>query len=88
MKTIEYIVHGKVQGVGYRYATLKKARELGVCGYVKNLPNGSVEMRAQGSDEQLTELYKWATIGPRMAQVTKVEIIDLVGENYKDFVIS
>ena len=50
------IFYGRVQGVGFRYYAVNKANQLGLTGWVRNLPDGSVEMEAQGYEEQIDEL--------------------------------
>ena len=68
----QYIVHGRVQGVGYRYFVLEAAERLGVNGFVRNLHGGDVEVRAEG-DEAMLELFREELArGPRMARVTGV----------------
>jgi acylphosphatase len=66
-------VHGRVQGVGFRYATLGRARRLGVTGYVRNCPDGTVEVLAEGSPSALQSLLKWLRQGPSYSHVTKVD---------------
>ncbi|MGH8459624.1 MAG: acylphosphatase [Nevskiales bacterium] len=66
-------VSGRVQGVGFRYAALHEARRLGVSGWVRNLPDGRVEVLAQGTDELLDRLSGWLQQGPPGARVTGVE---------------
>ncbi|MFW0697568.1 acylphosphatase [Pantoea sp. R13S299] len=66
-------VHGRVQGVGFRYSTQAEARTLGVLGYAKNLEDGSVEVLAWGEAEQVEALIAWLKAGgPRSARVDKV----------------
>ncbi|HVB81255.1 MAG TPA: acylphosphatase [Candidatus Binataceae bacterium] len=67
------VVHGRVQGVFFRHATAQEARELGLRGWVKNLPNGDVEIIAEGPRRELKILAAWALQGPRLANVTGVE---------------
>jgi acylphosphatase len=66
-------VSGRVQGVWFRAATAEKAREIGVDGWVRNLPDGRVEVFAQGDDEALDELRAWLHQGPPNARVDAVE---------------
>lgn len=66
------IVSGRVQGVFYRVATQRKAAALGVDGWVRNLPDGSVEVFARGGDAALAELQAWLWQGPPQAAVTAV----------------
>jgi len=66
-------VHGRVQGVGFRYSTQAEARTLGVLGYARNLDDGSVEVLAWGKAEQVEALIDWLKAGgPRSARVDKV----------------
>lgn len=66
-------VHGRVQGVGFRYTTQHEARRLGINGYAKNLDDGSVEVVASGEAEQVETLLKWLREGgPRSARVDRV----------------
>lgn len=66
-------VHGRVQGVGFRYTTQHEARRLGLTGYAKNLDDGSVEVVACGEDEQVETLMKWLKEGgPSSARVDRV----------------
>ncbi|MGI6368643.1 MAG: acylphosphatase [Anaerolineae bacterium] len=65
-------VQGVVQGVGFRYHTRREARALAVTGYVKNEPDGSVFVRAQGRRSQLYALLQWLHHGPNSAEVSEV----------------
>lgn len=67
-----FIVRGLVQGVGFRAATQRKARALGVVGWVGNLPDGRVEALAGGPPEALEALHAWLHQGPRGAVVEGV----------------
>lgn len=68
------LVRGLVQGVSYRVATQAEARRRNVVGWVRNLPDGSVELEAQGSPEAVEHLLTWCRQGPRHARVDAVEI--------------
>jgi acylphosphatase len=69
------VVHGKVQGVGFRYQTRAKARELGLTGWVRNLPDGrSVEVSAEGERAGLEKLAGFLSEGPPLSMVEKLEI--------------
>ncbi len=74
MKRVHLWVSGVVQGVAFRYFACRKARELGVVGWVKNLLNGSLEIMAEGEEWQLKEFIESVRIGPPAATVTEVEI--------------
>ena len=80
------IITGKVQGVGFRNFTQLNARQLGINGYAKNLPNGTVEVVAEGDKAQLDVLVALLKKGPRYARVDSLEIDErsFTGE-YKSF---
>lgn len=69
---IHCIVAGKVQGVWFRASTQEKAKELGLTGWVRNLPDGNVEVLACGDKGKLEDLHKWLHMGPELANVTDV----------------
>jgi len=71
---VSAIVSGLVQGVGYRYYAVGHARRLGLMGYVKNLPDGSVETYAEGERGLLEEFVKLLQVGPVAADVSGVLI--------------
>ena len=71
------LVSGRVQGVFYRASTRDKARELGVRGHARNLPDGRVEVLAVGRLEGVRALVSWLWTGPPAARVTAVEVEDL-----------
>jgi acylphosphatase len=75
-------VHGRVQGVGFRYAVLSEARSLGLTGWVENLPDGSVHVEAEGAPEVLDRLEDFLRDGPRPARVDQVasERLEASGE--------
>ncbi len=67
------IVTGRVQGVGFRWATVAEAERLGLSGWVRNLPSGAVEILAEGDKDELHKLGAWARQGPSFASVSGVE---------------
>jgi len=73
MKTRLCHVHGKVQGVFFRASTARVARDLGVTGYARNLPDGRVEVLAVGEEMAVEQLCSWLGQGPPRARVDKVE---------------
>jgi acylphosphatase len=78
--TWEVLVDGRVQGVGYRYSAQQWARELGVTGWVRNEPDGSVRVLAQHADSHvLSELVRLLRGGPPRAVVTSLEVFPLDG---------
>jgi acylphosphatase len=68
---IRAIVRGRVQGVGFRYFALDKARR--VAGWIRNLPSGEVELHVQGSQPEVDTLLEWIRTGPRSAVVSQVD---------------
>jgi len=67
-----YVIRGRVQGVGYRYWTVQTALGLGVRGYVRNLPNGDVEVHAEAAPPVLDTFRAELAHGPTMARVSEV----------------
>ncbi|HXZ88717.1 MAG TPA: acylphosphatase [Candidatus Binataceae bacterium] len=70
---LHLIVTGRVQGVFFRRATADQARVLGLKGFARNCPDGSVEIVAEGKRQSLEMLLKWAGHGPPHARVDKVQ---------------
>lgn len=76
MRRVHVIVHGMVQGVGYRYTLRIVAREVGVAGWVRNLPDGSVEAEVEGTAAQVDEVIAWMAHGPPGAHVDTAIVTD------------
>jgi acylphosphatase len=66
---------GRVQGVGFRHYTMLRAREIGVSGWVRNLPDGAVEVTAEGTRDQLEALLAFLHQGPPAARVIQVDVL-------------
>ena len=77
MRRIKLLISGRVQGVYFRYFTQKKAKQLGVNGFARNLPDGRVEIVAEADHEQINQLIEWSHKGPITARVDQVEFIDI-----------
>ena len=73
-------IAGRVQGVGFRYHMERKARALGVAGWVRNRRDGTVEAVVQGSGEAVDALVAWAHEGPPAALVTDVRVAEAEGD--------
>ena len=73
MATYRYYVSGRVQGVGYRYFALHAAQELGVGGFARNLPDGRVEVVAEGPEDVLGAFEARLREGPSFASVSALE---------------
>jgi acylphosphatase len=69
---VHVYVSGKVQGVYFRQTTMDEAQNLGVCGWVKNLPDGRVEAVFQGGEAAVKALVNFCARGPKGASVTNV----------------
>jgi acylphosphatase len=67
-------VQGVVQGVGYRFFVIRKARDYRIFGYVRNLPDGNVEIVAEGEKGLLMDFIEDLRIGPEAATVTAVNV--------------
>ena len=87
MKCIHLIVSGKVQGVFFRDNTRKKANELGLKGYAKNLENGTVEVLAEGSEKKINELIAFIEKHPGYSKVENVKVSHKELQNFKSFEI-
>ena len=87
MKCVHLIVTGRVQGVFFRDNTRRKALELGICGYAKNLEDENVEVVAQGDELKIKELIDFIKKGPGISKVTDMKIKHRELENFKGFEI-
>jgi acylphosphatase len=89
MKQVHIVVSGSVQGVFYRANTRKKAKDLAIKGWVRNLRDGRVEITAEGKEEDLKNLIEWCKKGPKLAFVENIEVewSDYTGK-YEEFSIA
>lgn len=85
-KTLHLIIHGRVQGVYFRQSMLEEAERLGIAGWVRNLPDRTVEAVVQGDAETVDAIVNWAQRGPMMASVEKVVVSPGTG-SYSGFEI-
>jgi len=76
MKACKIKVRGRVQGVYFRAHTCTKAKELCIAGTVRNMPDGSVEIEAEGDESKIEHLIRWCHVGSFLANVTSVEVIE------------
>jgi acylphosphatase len=68
------LVHGLVQGVGFRWHARRKAEELGLSGWVRNRPDGAVECLIEGAEASVEAMLAWLGRGPPPAQVERLEV--------------
>lgn len=80
-------VHGRVQGVGFRDATVRRARDLGLQGWVRNEPDGTVRVHAEGTAERVAELETFLREGPRGAHVERVDVDAAKVEGHEQFAV-
>lgn len=81
MKRVHIFVKGIVQGVFFRHFTQQQARQLDIKGWVRNLPDGRVEIVCEGSTDSIEKMIAWCKKGPQGAYV---EGIDVQYEEYKN----
>jgi len=85
---IHCLIGGRVQGVCFRAETEAVAGRLGLTGWVRNLPDGRVEVKAFGPADKLDELRDWLQHGPAMAQVLKLDYESIDHEEYPGFTVA
>jgi acylphosphatase len=73
-KRVHVIVRGRVTGVFFRAAAQREARRLGITGWVKNRPDGSIELLGEGEEDAIKEMISWANHGPSAARVDDVDV--------------
>lgn len=80
-----FLVQGRVQGVFYRQSTVRQAQQLGLSGYARNNPDGTVTIEAEGPAEALDALQAWCRQGPPAAHVTQVDVVTGPVHHYTAF---
>jgi acylphosphatase len=81
-------IHGRVQGVGFRYFVQHAGNRLGLVGEVRNCPNSTVEIVVEGAPEKIVEFIKQIEKGPSLARVQRVDVVDIaVQGTYGSFLI-
>lgn len=87
IKCLHILVNGTVQGVFYRASTKTQAEKLGINGWVRNLPDGRVEMVVQGDPDKIDQLKHWCKKGPILAKVTGIDVEELGLQELEGFEI-
>ena len=87
IEAIHIIVCGKVQGVWFRAGSKERAGELGIFGWVKNRPEGTVEIHAEGEKSQLENFIAWCHKGTAAANVISLDISPISLKNFTSFEI-
>ncbi len=72
--TLLLLIHGRVQGVAFRYSMRREAERSGITGWVRNRSDGTVEAAVHGEPAAVDLIVRWAHHGPRHAQVTQVDV--------------
>lgn len=85
MKSINITISGRVQGVSFRSHAKKYAEIFQVKGYVKNMPDGSVEIAAEGEDKKLDKFIESVRTGPLFAKIENVKIEEQKPQKFKIF---
>jgi acylphosphatase len=88
LKTLEVIVRGRVQGVGYRAFAVKNAKKFGIVGYVENLPDDTVKVIAQGKEDNLYFFVHTLKQGPLFCSVKEYAVAEIEhSRDYEDFIV-
>ncbi len=80
-------VSGKVQGVWFRVSTQDQANDLGLTGWVRNVPDGRVEVLACGERDKIEKLHAWLQEGPELAEVTDVTYEEVAWQEHGRFAV-
>ena len=86
-KTYAIKVFGRVQGVNFRRSAAEHARAYGIVGFVRNEPDGSIVMEAEGDEEALRMFLVWCRKGSYFANVERMDVEEIEGKEYKTFEI-
>ena len=87
MKSYHLSIKGRVQGVFYRESAKREANRMGVTGWVRNKPDGSVELLACGTEDTVQKLVEWCKTGPPLAKVTEVTVTEVEPQVFAAFTV-
>ncbi|WP_459616334.1 acylphosphatase [Bordetella sp. 2513F-2] len=86
VETLLVTIEGKVQGVGYRHAAVRRAHLLGVTGWVQNMEDGTVKALVQGTPDQVDRMLEWLRQGPPAAVVRDISMqVEYTDKRYGSF---
>ena len=84
-RCLSITIMGHVQGVGFRYHALNKAKEIEINGFVRNQPDGTVYIEIEGDEDRLDQFIDWCRVGPRWANIDSIEVNTIECRNYSGF---
>jgi len=87
VRAVRVVVEGRVQGVGFRWSARRAAERIGVAGWVRNRPDGSVEAHVEGPDDRVQAMIAWLRQGPEDAVVSAVEAEETAVSDARGFII-
>lgn len=87
VKHLNIIITGRVQGVFFRHFSEREAQKLKIFGLVKNLPDGSLYIEAEGEEKNLEKFVKWCKKGPKFAKVKQIKVNGSPNKNFHKFEI-
>ncbi len=87
VKHLNITITGRVQGVFFRHFSQREAQKLGIKGLVKNLPEGSLYIEAEGEEKNLEKFVKWCKKGPTFAKVEQIKVTKNLNKNFNKFSI-
>ena len=87
MRRVHVVISGRVQGVGFRYHTRQTGERLALTGWVRNCPDGTVEVEAEGPGDSVEDLLAWLRTGPAGAHVEAARTTDREAQGGAGFVV-
>ena len=87
VKHLNIIIFGRVQGVFFRHFSKKEAQKLNIKGLVKNLPDSSLYIEAEGEEKNLDKFVKWCQKGPKFSKVQQIKTTGCPNKNFNKFEI-